>query len=73
MGLQRYEDFLNLQVFSGKFSKKCRFLQRSLELLQETEVVLEVVAEVTHLPLEHRDTLDSHSECESAVFLAVDA
>ena len=48
-------------------------LKRGLELLEETEVVLEVVAEVTYLPLEHRDTLHAHSECESAVFPAVDS
>ena len=48
-------------------------LKGCLELLEETEVVLEVVAQVAYLPLEHRDTLYSHSESESAVLLAVDS
>ena len=48
-------------------------LERSLEFLEEAEVVLKVVAEVADLPFEHRDTLHSHTECESAVLPAVDA
>ena len=54
------------------YFKQCR-LERRLELLEETKVVLEVVTQVTHLPLEHCDTLYTHSECEAAVLLAVDA
>ena len=48
-------------------------LKRSFELLEEAEVVLEIVAEVANLPLEHGDTLHTHSEGESAVLPAVDA
>ena len=47
--------------------------ERSFEFLEETQVVLEVVAKVAHLPLEHRDTLNSHSEGKAAVLLAVDS
>ena len=48
-------------------------LKGCLELLEETEVVLEVVAKVADLPLEHRDTLHTHTEGETAVLLAVDS
>ena len=48
-------------------------LQRSLELLKEAKVVLEVVAKVANLPLEHCDTLHTHTESEAAVLLAVDS
>ena len=48
-------------------------LKRCFKLLEESEVVLKIIAEVTNLPLEHCDTLDTHSECEAAVLLAVDA
>ena len=40
-------------------------LNDSLEFLEEARVVLEVHAEVLDLPLQHRDALDAHSECES--------
>jgi len=82
LGLQRYEDFLILQIFSQKFSKKWLIfcfqplfmcLEGGFELFQEPQVVLEIVAEVTDLPLEHGDTLHSHTEGETAVFPAVDA
>ena len=48
-------------------------LKRCLELLQETEVILEIIAEVAHLPLKHGNTLNTHTECETAVLLAVNA
>ena len=48
-------------------------LKRCLELLQETKVILEIIAEVAHLPLEHGNTLDSHTECKTAVLPAVNA
>ena len=48
-------------------------LKRCFEFLEEAEVVLEVVAEVTYLPLEHGDSLYTHSESEAAVLLAIDA
>ena len=48
-------------------------LKRRFKLLEEAEVVFEIVAEVTNLPFEHCDTLYTHSECEAAVLLAVDA
>ena len=48
-------------------------LKRCLELLQETKVILEIIAEVAHLPLEHGNTLNTHTECETAVLLAVNA
>ena len=48
-------------------------LQRSFELLQETKVILKVIAEVANLPLEHRNTLHTHTECETTVLLAVDS
>ena len=59
-------------VVSGRFCFKYT-LERRLELLEEAKVVLEVVSEVTNLPLEHRNTLYTHTECESAVLLAVNA
>jgi len=43
------------------------------ELLQETHVVLEVVAEVVHLPFEHGDTLNTHTEGKAGVLLGVNA
>lgn len=43
------------------------------EFAEETHVVLEIVTEVVDSPLEHGDTLESHSECEAGVFPAVDA
>ena len=48
-------------------------LERCLEFLEEAEVVLKVVSEILDLPFEHCNTLDSHSECKSAVLLAVDS
>ena len=42
-----------------------------LEFAEEPDIILEIVAEVLDLPFEHCDTLHSHSECKSAVFLAV--
>ena len=47
-------------------------LKRCFEFLKEPEVVLEVVTQVAYLPLEHCNSLDSHSECKSAVLFAVD-
>ena len=58
--------------FSATFSVFLCLLEGSFELLEEAKVVLEVVSEVTYLPLEHRNSLNSHSESESAVLLAVD-
>ena len=43
----------------------------SLEFAEEPYIILEIVAEVLDLPFEHCDTLHSHSECKSAVLLAV--
>ena len=43
------------------------------ELLQEAHVVLEIVAEVVHLPLEHGDTLNAHTEGKAGVLFGVDA
>ena len=42
-----------------------------LEFAEEPDIILEIVAEILYLPFEHCDTLHSHSECKSAVFLAV--
>ena len=58
--------------FSATFSVFLCLLEGSFELLEEAKVVLKVVSEVTDLPLEHCDSLYSHSESESAVLLAVD-
>ena len=41
--------------------------------MEEADVVLEVVAEVVDLPLEHGDAFDAHAEGEAAVGLGVDA
>ena len=62
-----------LEKFAGRFYMNYGLLQRSLKLLQEAKVVLEIVAEVAYLPLEHRDTLHAHTEGETAVLLAVDS
>ena len=43
------------------------------ELTKEAHVILEVMTEVVDLPLQHRDTLNSHSESEAGIFLAVNA
>ncbi len=48
-------------------------LERSFELFQEPQVVFKIISEVANLPLQHSDSLNSHSECKSAVFLAVDS
>ena len=44
-----------------------------LELLQETDIVLEVEADVIGAVLEHGHTLNAEAESETAVFGAVDA
>lgn len=41
--------------------------------MKEAHVVLEIMAEVVDLPLEHGDSLDSHSEGEAAVDSRVDS
>ena len=46
-------------------------LYSGAEFLEEPKVVLEVMAEVVDLPLEHGNSLDTHTEGESAVLLAV--
>ena len=56
----------------GVFILVCFCLKRSLEFLEEAEVILEIVSKVADLPLEHCDTLHTHTEGETAVFLAVD-
>ena len=48
-------------------------LERCFEFLEEAEVVLEVIAKVANLPFEHCDTLDTHSEGETAVLLTVNS
>ena len=60
-------------VFQPLFQSFLCLLERSFELLEESEIVFKVVSEVADLPLEHRDSLHSHTESESAVLTAVDS
>ena len=55
----------SLKIIIGQTLNEC------LELAEETHVVLEIIPQVLDLPLEHGDTLYTHSESESAVLLAV--
>ena len=59
------QDFSKCKLFFEKI------LDIALEFLEETEVVLKVIAQVLHLPFEHGNPLDTHSEGKSAVLAAV--
>lgn len=48
-------------------------LNNGFEFLEEADVVLEVVAEVLDLPLQHSYALKAHAECEAAVDLRINA
>ena len=43
-----------------------KILDIALEFLEETEIVLKVIAQVLPLPFEHGNPLDTHSEGKSA-------
>ena len=61
---------LNLAEIYIHYPQYYQLISR-LEFAEEPDIVLEIVAEILDLPFEHCDTLHSHSECKSAVFLAV--
>jgi len=46
-------------------------LDGGVEFFKEAEVVLEIMAEVIHLPFEHSYTLDTHSESETAIHIRI--
>lgn len=52
-------------IFEKTLSKACLDLYAGAELAEETHVILEIMTEIVHLPLEHCDTLDTHTERET--------
>ncbi len=58
---------------AAEHRKQALHLNRGIEFPQEPQVILEIVTEVVHLPLEHSDALQSHTEGKTAVLFRVDA